>query len=180
MYLDLVPTFCSDKLETQPQLREISLKSPVSENGSFVQIGASILQGVNIVQNYKCFISIYSPPGTGLVLTLRKAALNDADVIVFRSSGVTEPKRWRQDKDEDDSDFENLEVIANVDNFQNSSISITYEPSTGDSQFNAGFDLAVTSFKGRSHCLSAAVFLGSLTHFSSLTFLYDLLSNLPV
>ena len=142
----MIPTYCSDKLETQSQFREIELKKSGSDNGTFVQIGASIAQGLNIVKNYKCFVTVSSPPGSGLVLTVRKASLNDQDVITFRS-GNSETK-WKQRLNEDDSEFESNEVVADSNPNIPSVITIKYEPTVGDSPFNAGFDLAVTSFKG--------------------------------
>ena len=140
LLIDLIPTYCSPGIEFE-KIKEVQLKSTGEE--SFVQIGASIPQGVEIVSNYKCFIVIQSPINRGLILTVRKASLNDNDTITFR----TNPERvWKQKFDED---FQLQEVVTIVSKAHQSTINVKYEPTVGKSPFNAGFDLAVTVYKGK-------------------------------
>ncbi|KAI2808609.1 hypothetical protein RDWZM_005856 [Blomia tropicalis] len=140
---NIVPGFCGSSLETSAKLKEIQLGSV--GNNSFVNIGASILQGIQIVENYKCFFVVQSPPNRGLILTVRKASLNDNDTITFRSG--TNPERvWKQNIG-DDLALNAEEVVTVVSKDRPSTISVTYEPTVGESQFNAGFDLVVSVYK---------------------------------
>ena len=140
----MIPTHCSPTLELLPKLKEIQLKE--TGNDSFVNVGANVPAGVNIVPNYKCFLAIQSPPNRGLILTMRKTSLNDNDTITFRSG--TNPERvWKQNIG-DDLQLMAEEIVTVVSKEHQSTISVKYVPTEGVSQNNAGFDLAVTVYRG--------------------------------
>lgn len=119
-----------------------------SGDNSFVTIGAAVPKGTNITANYKCFVSIESPPGRGLILRVRKASLNDKDTIAFRS-GTNPTRIWKENVGDESSTLMSEEVVTFVSKEHPSTISISYEPTVGQSPFNAGFDLAVTVYRGK-------------------------------
>lgn len=116
-------------------------------NNSFIQVSATILQGIDIAQNYKCFVAIESPINTGLVWTMKRATLNDNDTIVLKS-GTNNNRILRKVAEDIDEESEYEEVFTQVYPNSASSFSITYEPTFGPSQVNAGFDMVVTVFRG--------------------------------
>lgn len=147
---DLIPHYC-DKIEnfrTKKSPGTISKTielSPFDHGLSFLNLGASIQQGIEIFPNYTCTLTFKSPPGTGLILTFRKDALNDNDLIQFRTQD--NPGVYYVDNKLDNYPRQR-EIYSLLRDDQPSIISMTYRPSVGVSPKNAGFDLAVTLYKG--------------------------------
>ena len=148
--IDIIPTYCGSTLEILPadQLKK-DIKLTDSGDGSFIHAGAAVIKDLDITPNYKCRIVFTSPPGRGLVLTVKKASLNANDTITFRSG--TNPVRVWKEKQNDESGGLMEEEIVTVASRQNpASITVDYEPTVGKSQYNAGFEMAVTVYRGKS------------------------------
>lgn len=149
---DLIPHYCDQNMDTKIlndnhyEYHTIALNLTEPEWTSFLNIGANIIQGVNVPENYQCRLIVSSPAGTGLILTFRKAALNEHDVITFRSASNPRPQIWNNETREG-SRYK--EVVTLVDRTNPSAIIIEYKPDSGVSPFDAGFDLAITLYQGK-------------------------------
>lgn len=146
---NIIPTYCGSTLEILPadQLKK-DIKLTDSGDGSFIHAGAAVIKDLDITPNYKCRIVFTSPPGRGLVLTVKKASLNANDTITFRSG--TNPVRVWKEKQNDESGGLMEEEIVTVASRQNpASITVDYEPTVGKSQYNAGFEMAVTVYRAK-------------------------------
>ncbi|OTF75389.1 hypothetical protein BLA29_011122, partial [Euroglyphus maynei] len=100
---NLIPHYCDQNMDTKLlndnhyHSHTIILNQTESEWTSFLNLGSSIIQGVNIPENYQCQLIVSSPPGTGLILTFRKASLNEQDVITFRSGSNPRQQVWNNE-----------------------------------------------------------------------------------
>ncbi|KAH9493966.1 Suppressor of tumorigenicity 14 protein [Dermatophagoides farinae] len=155
---NLIPHYCDQNIDTKPinnvnehyQHHTIELNLTEPKWTSFLNLGASILQGVDVPDNYQCQLIVSSPANTGLILTFRKALLNEQDVITFRSGSNPRQQVWNNETREG-SRYK--EVLTLVDRSNPSAIIIKYEPAAGVSPFDAGFDLAITLYQEKDiHC----------------------------
>lgn len=110
-------------------------------------MGAAVVKDLDITPNYKCRVVFASPPRRGLVLTVKKASLNANDTITFRS-GTNPVKVWKEKQNDESGGLTEEEVVTVVSTQYPASINVDYEPTVGKSQFNAGFELAVTVYRG--------------------------------
>lgn len=123
------------------------IKLTESGEGSFIHAGVAVIKDLEITPNYKCHIVFTSPPGRGLVLTLKKESLNTNDTITFRS-GTNPVRVWKEKQNDESGGLLEEEIVTVVSNQNPASITVDYEPTVGKSDYNAGFEMAVTVYRG--------------------------------
>lgn len=136
---DIIPHFCKEGKN------EITLDA--TGNSSVARIGINVPKGVEVIPNYLCYFTVASPPGTGLILTIRHASLNERDEIKIKS-GNNIDRVWQRGVADSSKDVQ-LDNVATVPQRDYpSSMFVSYRPAAGRSEFNAGLDMAVTVFRG--------------------------------
>lgn len=137
-----IPTYCQP-LKYNPNLNIEELSS--SGNSSALVVTAYLHEGLELTDGYECYVIVRAPKQYGIVSTVKKISFHDNDTLVFQSS--SNPNNvWLKS----DEDYKIKEIIAEPIYEDQSSIRIKFTPSVKRSQHMAGFEIAFTSYRGKS------------------------------
>ncbi len=114
-----------------------------SGNESFLVITAYLYQGLELQQDFQCYVIVQAPINSGIVTTVKKASIHDNDTLTFQSG--TNPERVWQKNDEDFGE----EIVSVPQEGEQSNIYLKFKPSTNRSEHMAGFEIAFTAFKSK-------------------------------
>jgi hypothetical protein len=135
-----IPQYCKS-LKHSYDINKVQLSD--SGNASFLVITAYLHQGLELQQDFQCYVIVQAPIDSGIVTTVKKASLHDNDTLSFQSG--TNPERiWRQNNE----DF-GKEIVSVPQEGQQSNIYLKFKPSTIQSEHMAGFEIAFTAFKSK-------------------------------
>jgi len=133
-----IPQYCKS-LKHSYDINKVQLSD--SGNASFLVITAYLHQGLELQQDFQCYVIVQAPIDSGIVTTVKKASLHDNDTLSFQSG--TNPERiWRHSNE----DF-GKEIVSVPQEGQQSNIYLRFKPSTIQSEHMAGFEIAFTAFK---------------------------------
>lgn len=117
-----------------------------SENDSSIILKAYMHEGLKY-ESLDCYVIVKAPADIGIVLTVNKILINANDTLLFRS-GSNPPRVWSGVEEIED------EIVAEPAPFGESDIMIQLKSRDSQSQFNAGFSLVLTTFRGTPHFIS--------------------------